>query len=464
MIELLHSISVLAIIAITVAVTLLSGIVCQRDSVTLGIAILGCILAYWQLDHLSAVLPTLHAPQLVFDALAWHSQQLLVLAMVTYLLVLSQYRHQSGFTMLYWVVLSLFCLLGMMITVSTTDMIVLYLAIELMAFPMYAMCVIDHSENKLCIEAALKFFMLGALSTGIMLYGFSLLFAATGGHDLALWTQSDNLPLMSIGLALTLCGIAFKLGLAPFHMWLPDVYDGAPLPGVLLISSLPKLVYAVLLYRIMSVSAFFPWHDTLMILAVFSIIIGNMSALAQERLRRMMAYSSIAHMGYFLLALVVADAWPTSMLYILIYVFSSFVFFAALTQLRKGDQPANLISDLNGLSTINPRLAFTFLLVIFSMAGLPPLVGFVTKFSIFHALIRGQEYALALTGMVFAIFAVYYYIRVIRTMYFNPPSSDEQPLTSKGSLTAVITQCGGVLIILLGLIPAPLFTLIDNIM
>jgi NADH-quinone oxidoreductase subunit N len=365
--------------------------------------------------------------------------------------------------------LALLSVLGMMVLVSASHMLTVYLGIELLALPIYAMIALWRTQNS-CVEAALKYFITGAIASCLLLYGFSLLYGATGLLSYAdirvfllLQDMSHN-PMMLIAVAFILAGLAFKLGAVPFHMWAPDVYEGAPLPVTLFIASLPKLAMVVVLLRtfgFMLAPLALIWTKGCLVLALASIIVGNIAAMQQQNIKRLLAYSSIAHMGYVLLGIVVHSVigYSAMLFYIMVYILGNLAIFGALLSMEHKRQYPQAITDLRGLHTVSRAWALIVLLALFSMAGVPPIVGFMAKMWVFSLLIQQHMVPVAVVAVLFTVLGAYYYIRVIRVMYFEAPS---QPIASRlvvRPAVRIMLFANGALLLYYGMFPAGLFTL-----
>src|SRR3990167_5171 len=339
------------------------------------------------------------------------------------------YNENNGIPANEFYVLGLLATLGMMILVSSGNFISLFLGVELMSLPIYAMVALMRGKSR-CIEAAMKYFIMGAVASGILLYGLSLFFGAT--HTLSILSVSQMISatpanhslILYFGLTFVITGIAFKLGAAPFHVWVPDVYDGAPNSVTLLISTAPKLAAFGLVIRFLS--GFAPglhvqWDHVLIVIALLSIAIGNVVAIVQTNIKRLLAYSSIAHIGYLFLGLACGTARgnAAAFFYMITYVLTSLGAFGIIALLSKSGFEANELSDFSGLSARQPWMALMMLLMMFSLAGIPPLVGFMSKVMILEALIKDHSIWLAVIAIIFSIIGVYYYIRVVKVMYFE---------------------------------------------
>ncbi|MEH6420392.1 NADH-quinone oxidoreductase subunit NuoN [Pseudomonas sp. CGJS7] len=339
-------------------------------------------------------------------------------------------------------VLMLFAIAGMMFLVSAGSLTMVYVGLEMLALCSYALVAVDR-DSPLASEAAIKYFVLGALASGLLLYGLSLIYGATGSlmlDQIATAAQVGPKSLMLItGVVFVVAGIAFKFGAAPFHMWLPDVYQGAPTPITLFIGAAPKLAAFGMTYRLLEVGANGldnHWRLLLAGLAVMSLAIGNLSALVQTNLKRLLAYSTVSHVGFLFLGMAGggAQGFAASMFYVISYSLMTAAAFAAIIVVSGRGFDADKIDDYKGLNARSPWLAGMVLCVMASLAGLPPFLGFWAKLAVLRAALEGDMLWLAIVGIVFAVIGAFYYLRVIKAMYFDepegkmPPISDDRPL------------------------------------
>ncbi|QIL20782.1 NADH-quinone oxidoreductase subunit NuoN [Thermomonas sp. HDW16] len=326
-------------------------------------------------------------------------------------------------------VLVMFAVAGMMLLISAGSLVMVYLGLELLALCSYALVAIDR-DSKLASEAAMKYFVLGALASGMLLYGMSLVYGATGSIDLASINANASTvaqPAMLLtGVAFMVAGIAFKFGAAPFHMWVPDVYQGAPTAITLFIGSAPKLAAFAMAMRLLEVGAA-PlgdyWHPMLAGLAALSLVIGNLIALAQTNLKRMLAYSTISHVGFLFMGLAGggAQGYAAAMFYTISYAIMATAAFGAIIVLSRRGFEAENISDFKGLNARDPWTAGLVLCVMASLAGVPPFLGFWSKLAVLRAALEGGMLWLAIVGIVCAVIGAFYYLRVIKAMYFDEP-------------------------------------------
>ena len=363
-------------------------------------------------------------------------------------------------------VLGLFAVLGMMIMTSAYHLLSIYLGLELLSLSLYAMVAMQR-ESTFATEAAIKYFVLGALASGMLLYGISMIYGVTGSLQFTEITETINSGAVDrmylvYGMVFLIVGIAFKLGAAPFHMWVPDVYQGAPTSVTLFISSAPKLAGFAMAVRIL-VDGLFPlvddWQSILSLLAVLSMAIGNIIAIAQTNIKRMLAYSTIAHVGYLFLGLIAgtASGFAGSMFYIISYALMSMGTFGMIILLGRYDLEVEKLDDFKGLSVRNGWFAFIMLCLMFSMAGVPPFLGFWSKWFVLKELVASGFIELAIAAVIFSIIGVYYYLRIIKLMYFDQPDTMSAVKASQ-QMRAVLT-INGLLILLIGLAPNSLMQL-----
>ncbi len=363
-------------------------------------------------------------------------------------------------------VLVLFALLGMMVMISAYNFLTLYLGLELLSLSLYALVALQR-ESAQATEAAMKYFVLGALASGMLLYGMSMLYGVAGSLEIgkvaaAIQQGSGNHTILTFGLVFVVAGLAFKLGVVPFHMWIPDVYQGAPTAVTLLIGSAPKLaafgfVMRLLVEGLHGLHA--DWQGMLIILAVLSMAIGNLTAIAQTNLKRMLAYSTISHMGFLLLGILsgTLNGFSASMFYVVSYVLMSLGGFGMILLLsRKGFEAENL-EDLKGLNQRSPWYAFLMLLVMFSMAGVPPTVGFYAKLSVLQAVIDSGMVSLAVVAVLFSLIGAFYYLRIVKLMYFDAPL-DVTPITPQSDMRMLLSV-NGLAVLALGILPQPLMSM-----
>lgn len=361
-------------------------------------------------------------------------------------------------------VLSLFAILGMLVLVSAYSFLTIFLGLELTTLPLYALVALRRDVS-VGTEAAMKFFVMGAIASGMLLYGMSMLYGATRSLDVVAVTQAISVApfpqqmMLVFGLVFVIAGIAFKFGAVPFHMWVPDVYQGAPTSVTLFIGTVPKLAAFGMAVRLLidALPALtIEWHQVLVLIAVLSIALGNLVAIVQHNIKRMLSYSAIAHIGYMLLGLLAAttNGFAAAMFYMIAYVIMSAGAFGVLVLLSKAGVEVEEVKDLRGLNTRNPWLAFMLLLVMFSMAGIPPSIGFFAKLGVLEALINIHMIWLAVFALLFAIIGAYYYLNVVKVMYFDEPETVTSVTISP--ITQLVITINGFLVLGVGVFPSAL--------
>lgn len=372
-------------------------------------------------------------------------------------------------------VLTLFALLGQMVMISSGNLISIYLGLELMSLALYALIALRR-DNVVATEAAMKYFVLGALASGFLLYGMSMIYGATGHLDLAEVSKviaagkAEKLALV-FGIVFLVSGLAFKLGAVPFHMWVPDVYQGSPTAVTLILGGAPKLAAFAITLRLLvdglhGLAA--DWQPMLMILAVLSLAIGNLTAIAQTNFKRMLAYSTISHMGFVLLGLMSGSvagkpelssaAYGASLFYMLTYVLTTLASFGIVLLLSRQGFECEHIDDLKGLNRRSPWHAAIVLLLMFSLAGIPPLVGFYAKLAVLQALVSAGHVTLAVIAVLFSLIGAFYYLRVVKVVYFDEPAADAAPMVATCGQRGVLSV-NGALILILGILPGGLMAL-----
>jgi NADH-quinone oxidoreductase subunit N len=360
--------------------------------------------------------------------------KMLVYATVSVVLVYSRsYISLRGLLSGEFFSLALFATLGMMVMISASHFLTLYLGLELLSLSLYAMVALRRDLAG-ATEAAIKFFVLGALSSGFLLYGMSMIYGSTGSLDIGrvaevIRSGAVNHYAMIVGLVFVVAGISFKLSAAPFHMWAPDVYEGGSTAAVLFIGSAPKLATFGFIMRLLveglgEMAA--DWQGMLIILAVMSMAIGNLAAIAQTNIKRMLAYSTISHMGFVLLGILSADGngYSSAMFYVVVYVLMTLGMFGIIMLLSRAGFEADTLDDFKGLNRRNPWYAFITLLLMFSMAGIPPTVGIYAKLSVLQAVLGAGHIWLAVLAVLLSLIGVFYYLRVVKLMYFDEPTTD----------------------------------------
>jgi NADH-quinone oxidoreductase subunit N len=373
--------------------------------------------------------------------------------------------------------LGLFALVGMYVMISGNNFLVLYLGVELLALSSYALVAL-HRDDAKASEAAMKYFVLGALGSGFLLYGMSMLYGATGSLDIstvfkAVSSGQINHRVLVLGLVFLVCGLGFKFGVVPFHMWVPDVYQGAPTVVTLMIGGAHKLAAFAMTMRLL-VEGLMPlaidWQQMLMVLSVASLLIGNLAGIAQSNLKRMIAFSTISQMGFVLIGLysgvvngntaAAANAYSSAMFYVVTYVLTTLAVFGIIMLLAREGFESEEIADFAGLNQRSPLYAGVMALCMFSLAGVPPMVGFAGKLSVLQALVASDQpgaIALATYAVMMSLLAAFYYLRVVKVMYFDSPLTASTVSAGKDVRVVLLINSG--LLLVLGLLPGALMTL-----
>lgn len=371
-------------------------------------------------------------------------------------------------------VLVIFATLGMMVMIAANHFLTLYLGLELLSLSLYALVALQRDSAR-ATEAAMKYFVLGALASGLLLYGISMLYGATGTLEIsgvaqAIYHQAGNKTVLMFGLVFVVAGLAFKLGVVPFHMWIPDVYHGAPTAITLMIATAPKLAAFGMAMRLL-VNGLFEladqWQSMLMFLGVLSIVLGNFAAIAQTNLKRMLGYSGISHMGFMLLGLMsgvvggdrhfALNAYSSSMFYVVSYVLMSLASFGVLLLLSRVGVEAETLDDLKGLNKRSSWFAGVMAMVMFSMAGIPFFIGFFAKFSVLQAVVAAGYIWVAILAVVMSLIGAFYYLRVVKLMFFDEPI-DRSMIVAPADMR-VLLSANGLAIAVLGLMPQALMSL-----
>lgn len=371
-------------------------------------------------------------------------------------------------------VLALFATLGMMVMISANHFLTIYIGLELLSLSLYAMVAMNRDSLQ-SSEAAMKYFVLGALASGLLLYGMSMIYGATGTLEITgiserLYGGGVNKSVLVFGLVFLVAGLAFKLGVVPFHMWIPDVYHGAPTSVTLFIGSAPKLAAFAIVMRLLVnglITMAQDWQGMLIILSVLSMAIGNLAAIAQTNLKRMLAYSAISHMGFMLLGIVTGvvggdaryalNAYSSAMFYVISYVLMSAGSFGMILLMSRAGFEAEELDDYKGLNKRSPWFAGIMMMLMFSMAGVPFFIGFFAKFSVLQAVVAAGYLWLAIVAVLFSLIGAFYYLRVVKLMYFDAPA-DETPIAAPMDMRVLISA-NGVAVALLGIFPQVIMSL-----
>ncbi|MFC5430330.1 NADH-quinone oxidoreductase subunit NuoN [Paraburkholderia denitrificans] len=370
--------------------------------------------------------------------------------------------------------LGLFSLLGQIVMISGNNFLTLYLGLELMSLSLYAVIALRGGQTQ-SNEAAMKYYVLGALASGFLLYGISMIYGATGSLELnevlkAIASGHINDVVLLFGVVFIVAGVAFKMGAVPFHMWVPDVYQGAPTAMTLLTGGGPKVAAFAWGVRLLVMGLWplaFDWQQMLIILAALSMIVGNITGIVQRNIKRMLAYSAISNMGFVLLGLLAgivdgkatgaANAYSSAMFYSIIYLLTTLGAFGVVMLLARRNFEADTLDDFKGLNQRSPVFAFVMMVMMFSLAGIPPTVGFYAKLAVLQATINAGLTWLAVLAVITSLFGAFYYLRVVKLMYFDAPQ-DTSPIES-GAGNRMLLALNGVAVLVLGIVPGPLMTL-----
>ena len=371
-------------------------------------------------------------------------------------------------------VLALTATLGMMVMISANNFVTIYVGLELLSLSLYGMVAMNR-DSVASTEAAMKYFILGALASGMLLYGMSMIYGGTGTLEITkiaetLYNAESNRTVLVFGLVFLVAGLAFKLGVVPFHMWVPDVYHGAPTTVTLLIGSAPKLAAFAIVMRLLVgglITLAADWQDMLIVLSVLSMAVGNLAAIAQTSLKRMLAYSAISHMGFMLLGIVTGvvsgdaryalNAYSSSMFYVISYVLMSAGTFGVVLLMARAGFEADNLDDYKGLNKRSPWFAAIMMMLMFSMAGVPFFIGFFGQFSVLQAVVAADYLWLAIVAILFSLIGAFYYLRVVKLMYFDAPA-DETPIAA-GLDMRLLISVNGLAVAVLGVFPQVLMSL-----
>jgi NADH-quinone oxidoreductase subunit N len=388
-----------------------------------------------------------------------------------------EYLYDRGLLSGEFMTLLLFSLLGMMVMISAASFITIFLGLELMSLCLYALIALNRDSAQ-STEAAMKYFVLGALASGLLLYGMSMIYGATGSLELdkvssevgRLTGQTTHRGLLVFGLVFVVAGIAFKVGVVPFHMWIPDVYHGAPIAVTLVVGSAPKLAAFAMAMRLLVnglLDLAQDWQQMLALLALLSMALGNITAIAQSNLKRMLAYSTIAHMGFMLLgllsgviggnALSAPDAYSTALFYVLIYVLMTLGSFGMLLYLSHAGFECENLDDMKGLNRRSPWYAFVMMVLMFSLAGLPPTAGFYAKLAVLSSAVTAGYVWLAVAAVILSLVGAFYYLRIVKLMYFDEPK-DDAPMPEHRDMQ-VLLSANGIALLVIGILPQGLMNL-----
>jgi NADH-quinone oxidoreductase subunit N len=439
----------------------------ERRGLTYGLSLLtlaGCA-AIQYLTWPTAPVETF-SHMYVADALGATIKLMMYVSTAAVLVYTRQYVADRGMFRGEYYTLALFALLGMDVMVSASHFLTLYIGLELLSLALYALIALRR-DSASASEAAMKYFVLGALASGLLLYGMSMVYGGTGSLQIStiahvIHAGTGNTVLLVFGLVFLVAGLCFKLGAVPFHMWVPDVYQGSPTAVTLMVGAAPKLAAFVFLIRILGQgmqNMLVDWQGMLMMVAVLSMAIGNITAIVQTNIKRMLAYSTISHMGFLLVGFLVgnAEGYSSAMYYAIIYVLMSMAAFGILLALSRAGFECEKISDLKGLNQRNSWYALLMLLTMFSMAGIPPLAGFYAKFAVIRAALDAQMVPLAVFAVVMSLIGAFYYLRVVRTMYFDD-AEDQSAIVVRPEMKLTLSV-NALALLALGVLPEGLISL-----
>ena len=415
-------------ISIAIMFLLILGVFKKNSSILVyNLATISLILLLALIYNLSSISDTsLFNESYKIDKLSNFMKFLMIISGIFVMLTSSKYLQVNKLNKIEYPVLVLSSILGMMVMISSNDLIVFYMGLELQSLSLYVLASFNR-ENLLSTESGLKYFVLSALSSGLLLYGCSLIygFSETTNFNIILDNSNEIQYGLIFGVVFIIVGLAFKISAVPFHMWAPDVYQGSPTSVTILFAILPKIAALTVFIRFLYVpfiNMIDQWQLIIVFLSIASMIFGAVAAIGQTNLKRLVAYSSIGHMGYALAGLATGtnQGIQSSITYMSIYLVMNLAFFSCLFMLRKNDDYYEKIEDLSGLSKNHPLLAFSFLIILFSLAGIPPLAGFFAKFYVFMSVKEESMYFLAVVGLLSTVIAAFYYLRIIKIIYFDP--------------------------------------------
>ena len=410
---------------------------------------------------------TLFSGSFIIDNLSSFMKILTILGGASILLMSKKFLKISKIFLIEYPILILSSILGMLVMISSNDLMVFYIGLELQSLALYVLASFNRDQLK-SSESGLKYFVLSALSSGLLLYGCSLIYGFSGStnFDIISNTVNSNHYGLTFGIVFILVGLSFKISAVPFHMWAPDVYEGSPTPVTLFFSIVPKIAALTVFIRFLYVpfiNMMDQWQPIIIFLSIASMIFGAIAAIGQKNLKRLIAYSSIGHIGYALAGLSVGtnEGLQSSIVYISIYIVMNLGFFSCLLMMKKNDLYFETIEDLSGLSKNHPILSLCFLIVLFSLAGIPPLAGFFAKFYIFKSVIEQSMYFLAIVGLLSTVIAAFYYLRIIKVIYFD--EQREKYDTDHSNWLKVSLTLSTLLILLYFIFPSKLLEIVSSI-
>ena len=419
------------------------------------------------MNNPSGIQVTLFSGSFIIDNLSSFMKILTILGGASILLMSKKFLKISKIFLIEYPILILSSILGMLVMISSNDLMVFYIGLELQSLALYVLASFNRDQLK-SSESGLKYFVLSALSSGLLLYGCSLIYGFSGStnFDIISNTVNSNHYGLTFGIVFILVGLSFKISAVPFHMWAPDVYEGSPTPVTLFFSVVPKIAALTVFIRFLYVpfiNMMDQWQPIIIFLSIASMIFGAIAAIGQKNLKRLIAYSSIGHIGYALAGLSVGtnEGLQSSIVYISIYIVMNLGFFSCLLMMKKNDLYFETIEDLSGLSKNHPILSLCFLIVLFSLAGIPPLAGFFAKFYIFKSVIEQSMYFLAIVGLLSTVIAAFYYLRIIKVIYFD--EQREKYDTDHSNWLKVSLTLSTLLILLYFIFPSKLLEIVSSI-
>ncbi len=465
-IDLMTALPELIVLFMAMAI-LLAGLFVKNKTILYGLAQISLFLAaYFTVRNFTSSVGYAFSNMFVDDTLA-HVLKLMILLGTSVIFVYTrQYMQLRNMLRGEYYALVLFSVLGMMIMVSGQSMLTIYMGLELLSLCLYSLVALDR-DNAKASEAAMKYFVLGALASGMLLYGMSMIYGMTGSLNIteisgALQGSNTKNPVLILGLVFIVAGLAFKFGAVPFQMWVPDVYQGAPTSITMLIGSVPKFAAFAITIRLLAQGLqplAVDWQDMLLIMAVLSIAIGNITAIAQTNLKRMLAYSTISHIGFLLFGLMSGNlnGYASSMFYISAYVLMTLAGFGMILLLSRKGLEAEQLDDLKGLNQRSPWAALLMLITMFSMAGVPPTIGFYAKFTVLQAALQAGFIAAVIFAVLMAVIGAFYYLRIVKLMYFDVPQ-DHSPISAPIDMKLILS-INALALLALGLLPQGLMNI-----
>ncbi|MDC3185321.1 NADH-quinone oxidoreductase subunit NuoN [Candidatus Pelagibacter sp.] len=401
------------------------------------------------------------------DNLSFFMKVLTILSGISVLLISYNYIEKIKIIKIEYPILILSAILGMLVMISSNDLMVFYMGLELQSLPLYVLAAIN-TNNVKSSEAGLKYFVLSALSSGLLLYGCSLVYGFSGSTNFDVISSNIGSEEFGniFGIIFILVGLSFKISAVPFHMWAPDVYEGSPTTITLFFSLVPKIAALTVFIRFLYVpfiDLFEQWQSIIVFISIASMLLGSFAAIGQTNIKRLIAYSSIGHIGYALAGLAVGTnlGIQSSIAYITIYLIMNLGFFSCLLMLKRNDVYYETINDLSGLSKNHPIISLCFLIQLFSLAGIPPLAGFFAKFYIFIAVIEQSMYFLAIVGLLATVVSAFYYLRIIKVIYFDKPNDEFDRFNSLS--LKLILSITTIILVLYFIYPGFLFKIVENI-